>query len=590
MPDEEKGMFSPSSRNFAILPTPIRSRASPKVNQQNKKVDVLMLEEIDEFNKGADPSSPKTPGSNRPAVQAAGWMNHSADLFEPCADPPPNTPLSQARDGLQPVHSRQNASVLRKQTTLQRIGTQSLVAKEAAQKYSVPLLVGVIVALAWSNADSKSYHDVIDAPIFPGFKLLGHEITFHFLVNDIFMCFFFGLAIKEVTEALLPGGSLSPLKKAINPLLATFGGVIFPAVMYLIVVLCLHSWGAFDETLCSGGMGGGHGSNHGSSQGSSHGSSHAGISVDHSPCKLEHMLAGWGVPTATDISLAWMGAVVIFGKGHPVINFLLLLAILDDALGMMIIAVAYPDPHHPPEPVWLLLVLLSMGLALGLRCLNLRCWPLYLVLCGPVSWLGLLLAHVHPALALVFVVPFLPARALEGGHEHHSPLEAFEHRLKLPVDLGMCFFGLANAGVRLGELGGVTAAVLTALILGKVVGIAGCSLLGSCLGFPLPQGMTALDVVVMAMLAGIGLTVALFVSGEAFVEPGLQGEAKMGALLSVTAGFLAAAINWFGTRAPSCPWRRRRSGSEGEDRPGSSRIQVRPPSADRAPPSLDGVC
>lgn len=582
MPDEEKVGISPGSRKLS-LPTPCRSRMSPKASQLSAKVDILVLEDLDEDYKGADPSSPKTPGSRgqRPAVQAASWYPVPADDLSPaCEELPPNSPISRRSLSPRPAAGGQNASVLRKQTTLQRIGTKTLAAKEATQKYSVPLLVGVTVALAWSNADYEGYHGVIDAPIFPGFKFLGHEITFHFLVNDIFMCFFFGLAIKEVTEALLPGGSLSPLKKAMNPLLATVGGVVFPAVMYLIVVLCFHSLGVFDETMCSGDAAG-----HGSSAGSSQGSTHAGSSAAQSPCKLEDMLAGWGVPTATDISLAWMGAVVIFGKGHPVINFLLLLAILDDAIGMMIIAVAYPDPLHPPEPVWLLLVLLSMVLALGLRCLNMRCWPIYIALCGPVSWLGLLLAHVHPALALVFVVPFLPARALEDGHEHHAPLEAFEHRLKLPVDLGMGLFGLANAGVQFGAFGGVTGSVFLALIFGKVIGISGCSLLGTCLGFELPQGVNALDVVVMSMLSGIGLTVALFVSGEAFVEPGLQGEAKMGALLSVFAGLFAAAIKWAGTRAPSCPSRR----SE-QQRPLSREIQVRPASANAAPPPLDDVC
>ena len=58
------------------------------------------------------------------------------------------------------------------------------------------------------------------------------KASLHFLVNDIFMCFFFGLAIKEVTEALLPGGSLSPLRRATNPLMATLGGVLGPVAAY----------------------------------------------------------------------------------------------------------------------------------------------------------------------------------------------------------------------------------------------------------------------------------------------------------------------------------------------------------------------
>jgi len=121
------------------------------------------------------------------------------------------------------------------------------------------------------------------------------------------------------------------------------------------------------------------------------------------------LLNGWGVPTATDISLAWMFALLIFGAGHPAINFLLLLAIADDALGMAIIAAFYGNPEKPVEPVWLLLVLVAMAVAFLLRCLKVQYWSLYVMLSGPISWLGLILAHVHPALALVFVVPFMPA-------------------------------------------------------------------------------------------------------------------------------------------------------------------------------------
>ena len=60
-----------------------------------------------------------------------------------------------------------------------------------------------------------------------------------------------------------------------------------------------------------------------------------------------HLTRGWGITTATDIALAWLVARLVFGKGHPAITFLLLLAIGDDAIGLMIIAMFYPDPNHP---------------------------------------------------------------------------------------------------------------------------------------------------------------------------------------------------------------------------------------------------
>ena len=91
-------------------------------------------------------------------------------------------------------------------------------------------------------------------------------------------------------------------------------------------------------------------------------------------------------------------------------------------------------------------------------------------------------------------------------------------------------------------LNGLTWVILASLILGKVVGITGCSYAASCFGFPLPDGMNVRDLVVTSVVAGLGLTVALFVSGQAFVDEGLQGAAKMGALLSILAGPLAFVV------------------------------------------------
>ena len=119
---------------------------------------------------------------------------------------------------------------------------------------------------------------------------------------------------------------------------------------------------------------------------------------------------GWGIPTATDISLAWMIAGVIFGAGHPAISFLLLLAVADDGLGLIIIAIFYPNPNHAFQAGWLAMVVLGMGTAYVLR-MYVRCkhWWVYVFTAGTMSWLGLLGAALHPALALVFIVPFLPA-------------------------------------------------------------------------------------------------------------------------------------------------------------------------------------
>merc|ERR1719405_233578 len=140
------------------------------------------------------------------------------------------------------------------------------VAISIMQKYSLPLVTGVIVALIWAQIDFHGYHEVIDYG-FLGLKVGTYNLSLHFLVNDIFMCFFFGLAMKEVTEAVLPGGCLSPPKKAVNPLMATLGGVVGPVAVYIIFVIIFWEAGSFDGQQCEvemarrlgGGGGGGSG-------------------------------------------------------------------------------------------------------------------------------------------------------------------------------------------------------------------------------------------------------------------------------------------------------------------------------------------
>mmetsp|Transcript_22271 Transcript_22271/g.51545 ORF Transcript_22271/g.51545 Transcript_22271/m.51545 type:complete len:691 (-) Transcript_22271:260-2332(-) len=495
------------------------------------------------------------------------------------------------------------------------------------QKYSVPLVLGVFLALLWSNVDEHSYHEMVHWMPIPGFTLNGHNVDFHFVVNDIFMCFFFGLAIKEVTEALLPGGSLSPISRALNPLLATFGGVAGPAGFYLLFVTIFHATGALDQPMCLpedydtsahrrlAGAG-----------------SEIPASAYTATCSVADIFKGWGIPTATDISLAWMFALLIFGPGHAAINFLLLLAILDDALGMIIIAAFYPDPDAPVEPIWLLLVLAAMVVAFLLRKAMVSRWQFYILLAAPASWIGLFKAHVHPALALVFVVPFMPAtHAIESsgmrdlgrvsppprdlgddlvskrssvslsireayivasksfknifGREEKAPLHVFEHSLKVPVDFGMFFFGLANAGVKLGSIGGVTACVVLALVVGKTVGIAAMGALGPLIGAPLPDGLGLGDLVATAALGGVGLTVALFVANEAFVQPEMLGQAKMGAVLSVGCGLLAWIIKQLFGGTPTKKDRQQ----SGDKEAGSSAATETPRAVDVLEDEEDGI-
>jgi NhaA family Na+:H+ antiporter len=222
-----------------------------------------------------------------------------------------------------------------------------------------------------------------------------------------------------------------------------------------------------------------------------------------------------------------------------VIAFLLLFAIADDAIGLVIIALFYPDPHLPAAPLWLLLTGAGMSVALLLRRRRVNnYWP-YLLGGGLPSWFGLFNAHLHPALALVFIVPFLPHPPRETLHlfeeepEDYSALSRFETEWKLFVDFGLFMFGLANAGVGLSAVDTATWLVLGALLFGKTIGIFAMGVLGEKLGFPLPQGMRRKHLLVAGLIAGIGFTVALFIAGEAFTDPAVQGAAKMGAMLSI---------------------------------------------------------
>ena len=338
------------------------------------------------------------------------------------------------------------------------------------REFSVPLLSGVVVALIWANLSPEGYHRFNQEP------LLG-PLSFHFLTNELFMVLFFGMAASEITQSCLPGGDLHPLRKAINPLLATLGGVVGPVLVYL--------------------------------------------------------------------TLNTLIASLVFGRKHPAISFLLLLAIADDAIGLGIIAVFYPDPLHPLAPQWLALTLAGMIVAFLLRRGKAGSyWP-YLLLGGGLSWLGLFKAHVHPALALVFIVPFLPHPPSEHKHLFEedprdlTPLASFEHEWKVVVDLGLFMFGLANAGVEFAAIGVPTWLVFASLAIGKTGGIFSMGLLGKKLGYPLPALVGKKELLLVGLIGGLGLTVALFVAGEAFTDPLIQGAAKMGALFSGGCGLLA---------------------------------------------------
>jgi NhaA family Na+:H+ antiporter len=350
--------------------------------------------------------------------------------------------------------------------------------------HSLLLIGGAAAGLVWGNLSPRTYLPLADAA--------------RFLVNDIGMVFFFALAAKEVVEATLPGGPLGSPRRAAVPVLAAVGGMLGPAVLYTALVL----WRG-----------------------------------------APHLARGWAIPCATDIAFSSLVARLIFGRRHGAVPFLLLLAIADDALGLVILAVAYPAGDIDAV---IFGGLLGAGLA-GAWALRRRrvqsTWP-YLLGPGTVCWLACFRGGLHPALALVPVVPFIPhAQVLHGWgmgrSTGHDPLNRFEHQWRVPVQVILLGFGFVNAGVPLSEVGPGTWAVLASLIVGKPTGILLLIAVASSCGLHRPAGVTWPDLLVVGCAAGIGFTVSLFFATAAFADPLLLAQAKMGALLSVAAAVLA---------------------------------------------------
>jgi NhaA family Na+:H+ antiporter len=348
-----------------------------------------------------------------------------------------------------------------------------------------------------ANLFHEQYHHLIHAELFQHFN-------FHFVVNDILMCFFFAMAAKEIWEALLPGGALSSPKKAATPLIATLGGITGPAAIYISGAL----WFGATE-----------------------------------------LVRGWAIPCATDIAFSYLVARLIFGKGHPAIPFLLLLAIADDAAGLVILAIAYPTGDMN---LYMFFVLVASAILFNvvLNKNGVKSFWAYLIVAGPLSWVGFFMGGIHPALALVPIIPTLPhaksdAGYFEGTHsEHpHDTLNEFEHWWKNPVEIILMLFGFANAGVALGAVGLTTGLVSVGLLVGKPVGIFLFTII-ACAVFKLslPEGMSKKDLLVLGCIAGIGFTVALFVSTVAFPAGDALDAAKMGSLFSFSAAIVSLIV------------------------------------------------
>lgn len=353
---------------------------------------------------------------------------------------------------------------------------------------SLLLVGGTLTGLIWANLAHPSY------------ERFAHSL--HFAVNDIGMVFFFALAVKEIIEATLPGGPLESPREAAVPIVAAAGGMIGPAGLYVLQVTTL-----------------GH----------------------------PDLMPGWAIPCATDIAFSYLAARFIFPKNHPAIPFLLLLAIADDALGLILLALFYPA-----GPVSLarfaMLMAPAVAATIWLRRRRATNFWAYLGVGGGLSWAAMFVGGLHPALALVPILPFMPHEKRDLGffdpREHKLPdtMNRFEHAWRTPVQFILFFFGLVNAGVTLSSVGTGSWIVFSSLLLGKPIGIVGTTFLAVRLGLRAPGGLSYRHAMVLGVAAGIGFTVALFFATSAFPPGPVLDQAKMGALLSFFAAPIAIVL------------------------------------------------
>jgi NhaA family Na+:H+ antiporter len=317
-------------------------------------------------------------------------------------------------------------------------------------------------------------------------------------------------------------GDLRDPRRAVVPVAAAVGGVIVPAALYLLVNL------------------------HGGGE-----------------------LKGWAIPTATDIAFA-LAVLAVVGRSLPAAlrTFLLTLAVVDDLLAIVIIAVFY-TAHLSVIPLLTALAPLAAFTTLVRR--GVRSW--WLLPLAAVTWALVHASGVHATVAgvlLGFAVPVAPVAAgvksrRAGGRDGREAgpglAEHFEHRFR-PISAGIAvpLFAFMSAGVPLGGADGLAASltgpvaigVVAGLVVGKPLGIMTATwLVARFTKAGLHEDVAWVDMAGLAILSGIGFTVSLLIGELAFGMDGGRGDQVKVAVLtgSVVAALLAAVVLWIRDRA-----------------------------------------
>lgn len=378
----------------------------------------------------------------------------------------------------------------------------------------IVLMAATLAALLIANLDAtrgiygQALHHPTGAVLAPAIG----PMTVHLWINDGLMALFFLLVGLEIKRELVDGELANPARRRL-PVIAAAAGMAAPALVYLLIA-------GRDPAL----------------------------------------VRGWAIPAATDIAFA-IGVMALLGPRVPpaLKLFLTTVAIVDDMGAVAIIAVAY---SHGID--WGALAAAS-GVVAGMAAMNRRgvraIWP-YLIAFALLWWL-VLLSGVHATIAGVVAAAFVPFERTEGAPDSaHSTLHRLEHGLSPWVAYAIVpLFAFANAGVSLAGLSltilaePLVLAIAGGLFIGKQTGIVGGIVLAERFGIARrPRGVRWAQIYGVALLAGIGFTMSLFIGGLAF--PGnamLEAELKIGVLtgsvLSALAGF--GVLWWAGRPKPA---------------------------------------
>jgi len=368
------------------------------------------------------------------------------------------------------------------------------------------LLVAAVISLIWANSPwGGSYVSLRDTKVGPA--ALDLNLSLGTWAADGLLAIFFFVAGLELKREFVAGDLRSPGRAAL-PVAAAIGGMAIPALVFVLVNL-----------------------NTG-----------------------EGALQGWAIPTATDIAFA-LAVLAVISTHLPtgLRTFLLALAVVDDLLAILIIAIFFTsDLKIMP----LLLALLAVAAFTGLVQRRIRSWWLLLPL-ALLAW-GLMHASgVHATVAgmlLGFAVPVIRSERAGGPDAGPGLAEHFEHRFRpLSAAVAVPIFAFFSAGVAIGGLSGlgesltdpIAIGIIAGLVIGKAIGVFGATyLVARFTKASLDDELSWIDVLGLALLAGVGFTVSLLIGELAFGAGSLRDDVvKVGVLVgSLLAALLAAII------------------------------------------------